>query len=278
MKRSATWAFGYPVFRYPDGMNNLEEFADAFLTLFQSHRLEQRPNDPLGALSLDEAYTVQRMVIDRRIASGECVAGYKVGCTSRAIRKQFGLTEPICGHVMLPHVHYGDTKLNWHDYHRPAVEPEFVLKIGRDVTDEVGPEESLLDAIEFVSPGVEVHNYDWWLGEPTPQELVCSNGIHASVVVGEEKVNPKSFDFDMEGVGIFKNGELLDSGIGAEIMGGPMISLRWLVNHLVRRGQCLKAGQIVIPGSAVSLVPVDLGDVLTAKFTHVGVVEAEFGR
>jgi 2-keto-4-pentenoate hydratase len=83
-------------------------------------------------------------------------------------------------------------------------------------------------------------------------------------------------DLDMEGVGLFKNGDLAASGIGAEIMGGPLKSLRWLANHLIGRGEFLRAGQIVIPGSAVELVAVELGDRVAATFTHVGCVEAMF--
>ena len=87
----------------------------------------------------------------------------------------------------------------------------------------------LEEAVKSVSPGIEIHNYDWWFGQPTSHELVCSNGIHACLVVGVEKSVPVNLDWDMEGVGLFKNGELAASGIGAEIMGGPMQSLRWSV-------------------------------------------------
>ena len=256
--------------------NEYDEFADAFLEIFQSQQLSRPPKLSLSNLSLDEAYGVQKLVIDRRLANGEEIAGYKVGCTSRAIRNQFGLEEPICGRLMQPHIFHGDTTLDWKSFHHPAVEPEFVLRMARDVSDLVGPEDSLLDFIDFVSPGIEVHHYDWWFGEPTVQELIGSNGIHACVVIGDEKVSPHQFDWDLEGVGIFTNGELSDSGIGAEIMGGPMCSLRWLANHLLQRGQLLQAGQIVIPGSAVSLVPAAPGDVMTAKFTHLGTATAEF--
>ncbi|MEL6107517.1 MAG: hypothetical protein AAFU85_15870 [Planctomycetota bacterium] len=257
-------------------MSDLNEYADAFLRLFRTLGLDPHPGLSLSDLSLEEAYEVQRRVIQSRVDAGEAVAGYKVGCTSRAIRRQFGLSEPICGNVMFPHVIESSAVLNWNDYHCPAVEPEFVIQIGRDLADEVGPQESLVDAVEFISPGIEVHHFDWWFGEPTMQELVCSNGIHASVVIGASKVAPDSFDWELEGVGIFKNGKLADSGIGAEIMGGPMHALRWLVNHLVRRGETLKAGQIVIPGSAVSLIRVEENDVLTARFTHLGSARAEF--
>jgi 2-keto-4-pentenoate hydratase len=142
--------------------------------------------------------------------------------------------------------------------------------------DEVANVDELLDAIEWVAPGIEVHNYKFWFGEPTSQELIASNGIHAALVVGEQRVSPTSLDFDMEGVGIFRNDELVASGIGAEIMGGPLKSLRWLVNHLVQRGEHLRAGQLVIPGSPVELVSVQSNDRITAAFTHLGKISAMF--
>ena len=105
---------------------------------------------------------------------------------------------------------------------------------------------------------------------------MSSNGIHAGLVVGTKRVRLVGLDLDMEGVGLFKNGELAASGIGAEILGGPLKSLRWLANHLIRHGEHLRAGQIVIPGSAVELVAVEPGDCVEARFTRVGCVEAEF--
>ena len=80
----------------------------------------------------------------------------------------------------------------------------------------------------------------------------------------------------MEGVGLFADGELITSGIGAEIMGGPLKSLRRLVNHLVREGDHLRAGQLIIPGSAVELRMVEQNDRAAARFTNVGSVEAVF--
>lgn len=192
------------------------------------------------------------------------------------IREQFGLSEPICGRLLAPHVYRGDTTLDWNDYVDLAVEPEFVLQIGRDVRSEVEDEEGMLDAIEWVAPGIEVHNYKFWFGKPTSQELVASNGIFAGLVVGEQRTLPTELDFDLEGVGLFRNGELQASGIGAEILGGPLKSLRWLANHLVRQGEYLQAGQLVIPGSAVELVSVDPGDRIAARFTRVGSVTAVF--
>jgi 2-keto-4-pentenoate hydratase len=56
----------------------------------------------LSALSLSDAYLVQDKVAEKRVQKGETVVGYKVGCTSPAIRAQFGLEEPIHGKLFNP--------------------------------------------------------------------------------------------------------------------------------------------------------------------------------
>jgi 2-keto-4-pentenoate hydratase len=257
-------------------MDLLDQFADLFLRIVERHRCDGPAPGLVGSLSIDDAYEVQRRVLAARVAHGERAIGYKVGCTSRAIRRQLGLAEPIRGRLLEPHVHHGDTTLDAAAFHRPAVEPEFVLTLGRDLTDEVGDDAALIDAIDSVAPGVEVHNYRFWLGEPTAQELIASNGIHAALVVGAPRVSPRGLDWELAGVGLWKGKGLVASGIGAEIMGGPLASLRWLVNHLVRRGEALRAGEVVIPGSPVGLVPVEAGDQVIARFAHVGRVEVTF--
>jgi 2-keto-4-pentenoate hydratase len=258
-------------------MSQLADLADAFLQIHLSKELAP-VEFKMGDLSIDDAYEVQRQVIAARESRGEQIVGYKVGCTSKAIRQQFGLSEPICGRLMAPHVYHGDTGLNWHDYVDLAVEPEFVLRVAGDVRSKVEDEAELLDAIEWVAPGIEVHNYKFWFGRPTSQELIASNGIFAGLVVGEQRISAEDLDFDLEGVGLFRNGQLEASGIGAEIMGGPLKSLKWLANHLLRNGEHLQAGQLVIPGSPVKLVSVEPGDRVTASFTRVGSVSATFNN
>src|SRR5262245_19719806 len=119
-------------------MDRLGPFADAFLGFFRGEDDGGRCQTPIESLSPHDADEVQRRVIAARTAAGERVVGYKVGCTSRAIRRQFGLTEPVCGRLMSPHVHHGETALDWSDFHGLAVEPEFVFLMGKDLTDEVG--------------------------------------------------------------------------------------------------------------------------------------------
>ena len=79
---------------------HLQQLADIFLGIFEEHTYDGRCDVAIGSLSLEDAYEVQRRVIAARDAKGERAVADKVGCTSRAIRRQFGLAEPICGRLM----------------------------------------------------------------------------------------------------------------------------------------------------------------------------------
>ena len=200
----------------------------------------------------------------------------KSGARAAPSAAQFGLATPINGVLMAPHVFHGDATIDPGQYVDVAVEPEFVFRIGGPLSGHDLDDDTLRSGIAGVSPGIELHNYRFFHGAPSSQELIASNGIHAALVVGNAVTALDDVDIDLEGVGAWVNGELRDSGIGAEIMGGPLGSLRWLVGQLTDRGQALTAGDMVIPGSAVGLIRVEPGDSVEARFTHFGKVLASF--
>lgn len=258
-------------------MDPIDALAEEMLGVFREHRLVRRTSAEIGSLSLADAYSVQGRVLARRVADGERPAGWKVGCTSRAIREQFGLTEPVRARLMHPHVHPSGTSLAAEDHLGCAVEPELVLRIGATIDPEATEDADLLRCISAVSAGVEVHHYAFVHGEPTSQELIASNAIHASLVVSDAAFAPGGVDLGLDGVGVWVGGRLAASGIGAEIMGaGPLQSLRWLVRHLDASGQRVEAGELVLPGSAVGLVRVAAGDEVQARFGSFGSCRVSF--
>jgi 2-keto-4-pentenoate hydratase len=255
--------------------DTLECFVDELHSAFRSRQFRRLGSQPISSLTLDQAYEVQSRVIARRIDDGERPAGYKVGCTSRAIREQFGLGEPVAARLMSPHVYYGDSHLALDDYVNCSVEAELVLRIGRDIGEGVDSQ-NLVSAIDSVSPGIEVHHYRFWYGEPTSQELIASNGIHACLIVGDDRKSPDAINLDSEEVALFLNDRLAASAVSAETMGGPLKSLTWLVKKLKTLGTSLKAGDLVIPGSPARLIPVLRGSRVKASVTRCGSVSVEF--
>ncbi len=259
-------------------MNDLtiQCFADEILGIFRKHALERTSDLDVRTLSIDDAYAVQKKYLAARIAAGERSAGYKVGCTSPAIRTQFGLTEPVCGRLFMPHIYHDGDTLDIGDYIDCALEPELVLHIGRDL-DGGNLESSYLErAIAAISPGVEVHNFRFWYGQPSHQELIASNAIHAGLVVGAAVEYRPDIDLTKERTTLLINDAEVASGFGAEIMGGPIESLRWLLSHLRKRNATLRKGDLVIPGSAAKLVSVVAGDLAEARFTHFGCCRVAF--
>ncbi|MGH9427333.1 MAG: 2-keto-4-pentenoate hydratase, partial [Terriglobia bacterium] len=240
--------------------SEIEAFSLEVLRIFQERRLVRHTSIDIASLTLQQAYEIQDRCISARVSAGEHVIGWKIGCTSRAIQQQFGLSQPICGRLLEPHIYEDGTKFSVSDFIDCAVEPEMVFHIGTDLSDGMD-HAALRESIAAVSAGIELHNYHFWYGQPTSQELIASNGIHAALVVGKGSELPTGTDLEREAVSIFVNDALAASGIGAEIMGGPLNSLRWLVLHLARRGERVRAGQVVIPGSAVKLVNVAAGNI-----------------
>ncbi len=240
----------------------LDLLANKFTQAFYERNWSGEFEPPVSDISIAEAYTVQDLIAERRVQRGEEVVGYKVGCTSEAIRSQFGLSESISGRLFSPHV--------------CAIEPEMVFTIGVDLYGTNLPHDQLIDSIECVSAGIELHNFRFWFSPPTSQELICSGGIHAGLIVGDNKVSPKQLSFEHELFSVRKNGELITEACASEIMGGPIHSLRWLVDSLTSRGSCLKKGSLVIPGSPVRLTCIDEDTELSVEIAGVGVLVSHF--
>lgn len=167
-------------------MSNLQALADSFYDAFYSNSWRNVSTSMLS-LSIADSYYVQNIVCQKRVEAGEDVIGYKVGCTSIAIRDQFGIDEPISGRLFSPHIYSEGIQINRQRYANCAIEPELVLTIGSDLFGQNLPDESLIEAIECVSPGIELHNYTFWHDPPCLQELICSGGIHAGLIVGKKR-------------------------------------------------------------------------------------------
>jgi 2-keto-4-pentenoate hydratase len=249
--------------------------ADAFFTAYytKTWRLEK---SSLEHLSIAEAYQIQDRVCEKRIGRGERVVGYKVGCTSRAIRSQLGITEPISARLFAPHVSGEGRTIDWAAYCHCAIEPEMVLMIGRDLFGTDFSDQDLIQSISYVSPGIELHDYTFWHEPPTVQELICSGGIHTGLIIGDTKVLPNALAFGRETFSVYEDNELRTSSRAEEIMGGPLESLRWLVNFLTSTGEVLKKGALVIPGSPTELISITRDSRVRVEIDNLGRVESTF--
>lgn len=256
----------------------IKSLGASFSNAFSTGRFDGDLSFSIGSLSLDDAYRIQDEAVRLRMEKGERVVGYKIGCTSRAIRQQFGLKEPINGRIMAPHVYMESdgNRFNRNRFLNCAIEPEMVFRIGRDLDGQNLERDHLIRSIEYVSPGIEIHNFKFWYQPPTSQELIAANGIHAAQLIGSEKTPPDVLDFQTEEFRVYTDRIHVTAGNASEIMGDPINSLGWLVSHLAKRSKRLKAGEWVIPGSPVELVEIKQDTLLEIEIDRVGGLDIRF--
>ena len=263
---------------FDEKMKSLDAIAAGFFHAFYQKEWLDDATPYMRQLSIPEAYRVQDLVAQKRTALGEKIAGFKVGCTSKAIRAQFGLHEPIHAKLFRPYIFEDGVTVDWRNYVNCAIEPEMVLEIGKDLTGENLSDQKLIDAITHVRAGIEIHNLQFWNPPPSLQELICSGGIHAGLVIGSERVLPEDLSFSQELFSVLKDEIPVTSAPASEIMGGPLHSLRWLVKTLTSKGMSLKKDSLVIPGSPVELVNIDRDTAVKVAIEDVGEATAVFER
>lgn len=73
-----------------------------------------------------------------------------------------------------------------------------------------------------------------------------------------------------------KNGELINSGTCAEVLGNPAAAVAWLANKLSGFDISLHAGSIIMAGALTAAQVVERGDNFTVSFQGMGSVNVKF--
>ena len=82
-------------------MDVIKDIAKSFYVYYKLGEVSFGLQD-ISVLSMEQAYQCQDAFLKLRENDGDQPFGYKVGCTSAAIREQFGFDEPIYGRLMTP--------------------------------------------------------------------------------------------------------------------------------------------------------------------------------
>ena len=230
----------------------------------------------LPGLDLDDAYAIQRCNIDRRCNAGDPVRGYKVGLTSRAMQEMLGVGEPDFGHLLASMVLTSGAVVPAPALIAPKVEVETAFVLGRALA---GPGVSVVDvlrATEFVLPAIEVIDSriaEWRI---SLNDTVADNASSARVVLGTRPVPPADLDLRLTGAVLAHNGQVVETGTGAAVLGHPAVAVAWLANTLADYGIGFEEGQVILPGSCTRAVDVHAGDLVRADMTDLGGVEVIF--
>jgi 2-oxo-3-hexenedioate decarboxylase len=213
-------------------------------------------------LTAEAGYEAACALHEHRVAAGWRPVGRKIGFTNRTIWPRYGVYEPIWGTVydrtMIRAV--GDrARVSLMGLINPRIEPEICF--GLRAAPEGRP---LVDCIEWMAHAVEIvqcHHPRWKL---TLADSTADNGLHGRLVVGTPAPMPVDAEQVLARVEVqlFRGEQLVDKGVGANVLGNPLAALAHLVGVLAKQpaAPALAPGEIVTTGVITDAHPVAPGE------------------
>ena len=228
-----------------------------------------------GTSALERAYTAQDRVVAERAAQGAGLAGYKLAFTSPAAQRTWGAGGPAFAPL------FGDmragTSVDAGSYSRLMAEVEIALRLKRDVEDPAASPRELAEAVASVHVALEVPD-DRFERRPSVPELIA-DGLGARRFALGPPVDPSGLALGEIECRLSLEGRELGRGLGRDALGGPYRALGWLAAQLAKRGQSLRAGQVVLTGSIGPpyVAHDDPEGLYRAECTRLGGVELSVG-
>ena len=227
-------------------------------------------------ITCEEAYRIQRVMIEQYEKGGYTVSGKKLGYTNPSMQKELGLTEPSYGHLFREAYFLSGQRIPFDRFLQPGIEAEIAFVMKEDLNLLHVTETELLSAVGYVTAALEIVDTRQLRSNRTFVDSIGDNASFGACVLGRTRVPCSEIVFEKMSVTLMKNGEILDRGTGRSVMGSPINSMLWLANKLISQGSYLKRGDTVISGSLVSMAPAQKGDSFCARFDLLDEVRISF--
>ena len=104
------------------------------------------------------------------------------------------------------------------------------------------------------------------------------NASSARYVLGAKLTPVEDLDLRLLGAVVSRNGQVVETGAGAAVLGNPARCVAWLANTLSQFGEKLEAGNVILAGALHRSFAVEPGDVVRAEFARLGAVTARFAE
>ena len=224
------------------------------------------------AISLTEAYDIQKLSIENRYARGEKLIGYKLGFTSKAKMEQMGVHDIIWGRLTdAMQINNGST-LTKANFIHPRAEPEIAFLLRKPLDEQITLENAL-DYVKGVAGALEVIDSRYEKFKFSFEDVIADNCSSAAYVLGDWL--PPTTIIQNTPIALVINGETNQSGNSNAILGNPIASLVEMSRMANKYSVSVEAGHVILAGAATSAVYVQIGDKIEGQFEGLGTVSLE---
>ena len=262
-----------------------EEITEAAERLYRAERNRKQTSllsIKYPEMTMEDAYAVQAELVQKKIASGRKVIGWKIGLTSKAMQAALNIDIPDSGVLFDDMVFANGASVPADRFIQPRIEAEiaFVMKHPLSGPDVTVPD--VLAATDYVVPALEIldtriFRQDAATGKSRSiYDTISDNAANGGIVVGDQRIDPSKTDMRWIGAIVSKGGEVEETGLGAGVLNDPAMGIVWLANRLAEYGDSIKAGEIVLSGSFIRPVEADHAGLIGADFGPYGTVSCTF--
>ena len=228
-------------------------------------------------MDMDDAYAVQAAFVDRKLAAGGSIRGWKIGLTSKAMQYALNIDIPDSG-ILFEDMffdHCGTVPAG--RFIEPRIEAEIAFIMGRDLSGG-----DVTGATKAVAPALEILDTRIFRADPesgaqrTVLDTISDNAANAGIVLGDATHDVDAFDLRWVGAIVSRDDEVEETGLGAGVLNDPVESMVWLVHRLNRYGAGLRAGDVVLSGSFIRPIEATPASRFHADYGPFGTVDINF--
>lgn len=220
-------------------------------------------------MTIDEAYLVQAMALERRYSRGERQVGIKMGLTSRAKMIQVGVDELLWGRLTNAMLVEDGGEIDLAKYVHARAEPEIAFLMKKPLSGPISPAQAIA-AVEAIAPAIEIIDSRFENFKFSLTDVVADNSSSSGFVVGPW-CRP---DTDISNLGVVfeLDGRAAQIGSTAAILGHPARSLAAASRMLGAGMLVIEEGWIVMAGAACAAEPLSPGVHVRNTVEHLGSV------
>jgi 2-oxo-3-hexenedioate decarboxylase len=217
------------------------------------------PSSRDASFTMDDAYAVEAEVRRLRCATGSRVAGRKVGYANKAMWRALKLETLVWASMYDDTVAIGTCRYEISLEHviSPRIEPEIVFKLNQTIPRPGMDAAAALECVEWLAIGFEIIDCPFPAWQFKPVDFVAALGLHRALVVGEPTaVDAGSIPALVDQLAackikLFRNGALVEEGLGKNSLKSPALCLAELANAVPRQQDAapFEPGELISTGT-----------------------------
>lgn len=242
-----------------------------------------KTGDPMEIISqLDEqvtvqdAYDIQLKNVARALEDGEVISGKKIGLTSKPMQQLFGIDEPDYGHLYKSTEVSNGGSIKIDTLNKPKVEGEIAFVLKEDLKGPGVTVEDVYRATDYISASIEIVDTRYMDWKIKLVDTISDNGSSVLYLMGDNRLSVDQVSIPGIEMTLYKNGEKVNNGTGADVLGNPAEAVAWLANKLNEFGVQLNRGDVILSGAITAAQEASRGDVFECVFSELGSVKVRF--